>query len=75
MEGMSGNMNKRKRAVINEKVIPLLNGILDTLSTIIDSEQDSIDNIPDNLRSSERFDNMESVLEEIEDITDRKSHV
>lgn len=63
-------MNKLRREIISSRIIPPLVDAGNILSCIIDAEQDSFDNIPENLQSGDRFENMEVTLESLEEIAD-----
>lgn len=68
------NDTRRKRIM---KLVDQLSDISEELETIRDEEQEYIDNIPENLQSSERYekaenalDNLDSAWNSIDDILD-----
>lgn len=75
-KGGGGNINKARRKEING-AIKELNRIqteIESLSTDITmiccDEQDYMDNIPENLQNSERYDKGEYVVENLEEATE-----
>ena len=58
----------KRRALTNAK--SALNNASAVIASVIDSENDSIDNIPENLQSSDRFARMERAVSLLEDAID-----
>lgn len=62
-------MNKKRRALLNSAV-----GLLENASSIIegvmDDEQDSYDNMPENLQESENCRKMEDAIDGLQDAID-----
>lgn len=54
-------MNNRRRHLLS-LAIQMLDKACDYASQALDAEQDSLDNIPENLQSSERTEKMEAVI-------------
>lgn len=59
-------MNSIRRKKLN-RVIYELGRSAEEISNIIDEEQDCLDNIPENLQTSEQYENMESFIDLLED--------
>ena len=59
-------MNKRRRLSI-KTAISYLDMALDLIRNAKYEEQDSLDNMPENLQSSERCDAMEEAIDNLED--------
>jgi len=55
-------MNKQRREKLNNDLI-LLRQILSNVEQAADKEQDCVDNCPENLQMSERYDAMEEAAE------------
>ena len=49
----------------------LLTNISATISRVLDREQDSLDNIPENLQYSENYERMEAAIEKLEEVIDK----
>lgn len=71
-------MNKRKRALL-QKAINALDVASEYINTVIEDEQESLDNMPDNLNESERYSCMEEAIEQLEEaiehIDDAKENI
>lgn len=59
-------MNNRRREKL-KRAISKLGQSAEEISNIIDEEQDCLDNIPENLQASDRYENMEMVIDLLED--------
>ena len=59
-------MNNRRREKL-KRAISKLGQSAEEISNIIDEEQDCLDNIPENLQASNRYENMEMVIDLLED--------
>lgn len=55
-------MNNNKRNILS-KAISKIEEARTIIESVGDGEQDSLDNIPDNLIGSERYENMEDVID------------
>ncbi len=62
-------MNKQRRKEI-EAFAAEINEKVEELGNIIDEEQEYLDNIPENLQESERYEKTEQGLDELNDIKD-----
>ena len=62
-------MNKQRRKEI-EKFAEEVNEKVSELSGIIDAEQEYLDNMPENLQESERYQRTEEGIDELNDILD-----
>ena len=58
-------MNKKRRLEIHE-VINVLNDLVSRIGTIQDDEQEYLDNMPENLQSSEKYDAAEEAIDDLE---------
>ncbi len=58
-------MNNKKRSVL-EQAILLLEKVSDYVSQVEDDEQDALDNMPENLQLSERYEKMEDAVSNLE---------
>ena len=63
-------MNKEKRNELNT-ARELLSKSLDIINRVKDKEQDCLDNMPENLESSERYSTMETAIESLEDAIEK----
>lgn len=59
-------MNNKRRGILKEAG-RLLERATSIVSTILDEEQDCLDNIPENLQVSEKYERMEDVIDKLED--------
>lgn len=71
-------MDERRRGQLRE-VLTMLTGASSIVERVCDREQDCIDNYPENLQGTERFERMEDALdrlnEALEKIDDAKDHI
>jgi len=58
-------LNKKRRLEIHE-VINVLNDLVSRIGTIQDDEQEYLDNMPENLQSSEKYDAAEEAIDDLE---------
>jgi len=63
-------MNKAKRASLKEAII-LLDRTIGIIQSVKEDEQDCLDNLPENLQNSERYENMENAVDSLEDAIDK----
>lgn len=59
-------MNNKRRALL-QKAIATLDSASGYVSTVLDEEQDSFDNMPENLESSDRYIKMETAIDKLEE--------
>lgn len=59
-------MNNIKRDKL-KKVCELLNQASNIVSEVLDDEQDCLDNMPENLQYSDRYERMEAAISNLED--------
>ena len=62
-------MNNKKREKLR-KVKNILDEVIISIESVIDDETDSMDNIPENLQESERYEIMENVVDSLESSVD-----
>ena len=62
-------MNKKRRALLNSAV-GLLGNASNIIEGVIDDEQDSYDNMPENLQESENCHKMEDAIDGLQDAVD-----
>ena len=67
-------MNKYKRSRL-EKAINLLGSASEIISDVKYDEQDSMNNIPENLQGSDRYSDMEDAVDNMEDALDLISEI
>ena len=64
-------MNNRRRELL-QTAIDMLNKVTDIVDTALNQEQDCLDNMPENLQASDRYEKMETtidcLLDALEDI-------
>lgn len=58
-------MNNKKRSVL-ERAVLLLEKVSEYVSQVEDDEQNALDNIPENLQSSERYEKIEDAVSNLE---------
>lgn len=59
-------MNNKKRSVLKQAMF-LLERVSDYVSQIEEDEQDALDNMPENLQSSDRYEKMENAIDKLEE--------
>lgn len=59
-------MNNKKREKL-KKVQELLNQASNIVSDVLEDEQDCLDNMPENLQYSDRYERMEAAISNLED--------
>ena len=62
-------MNKTQRRLI-ANICDVLQGAIDDLRNIVEQEEEKLDNMPENLWDSERYEMMDSEKDDIEQIAD-----
>ena len=71
-------MNRSRRSYLQQASV-LLDGAIDIIRTAKDDEQECLDNLPENLQNSERYETMETAIdsleEAIEKIEEAKGHI
>lgn len=71
-------MDDRRRGQLRDALNMLSNAAF-VVERVCDKEQDCVDNYPENLQSTERFEKMEDALDSLNDalekIDDAKSHI
>lgn len=63
-------MNKGGRASLKEAT-NLLDKAIGIIQFARDEEQECLDNLPENLQNSERYENMENAIDSLEDAIDK----
>lgn len=63
-------MNKERRNALKNAMSHLEKAI-EIISDVRDEEQDSMDNMPENLQGSERYETMEMAVESLEEAIDK----
>ena len=58
--------NKRRELLKNGR--ELLSRVSDLISRVLEEEQDCMDNIPENLQSSDRYETMEEMVSKLEEL-------
>ena len=58
-------MNNKRRALL-KKSVEALETASNYISIVLDEEQDSLDNTPENLEGSERYEKMEEAIDKLE---------
>ena len=59
-------MNKERREILH-KAVSLINDSIIKIRYACDSEQDAMDNVPENMQGSERYCSMENSVDHLED--------
>ena len=71
-------MNEKRRERLRDAV-KMLTRVASVVETVCDNEQDAMDNIPENLQATERFERMEDAVDSLNDalekIEDAKGHI
>jgi len=63
-------MNKNRRKSLR-RALSYLDSAICIIRDAKDEEQDCLDNLPENLQSSERYERMESAIDNLEDAIDK----
>ena len=63
-------MNNKRRDSLRSTTV-LLDNVSAAISRVLDEEQDSVDNIPENLQYSENYERMEAAIEKLEEVIDK----
>ena len=69
-KGYLAIMNNRRRTQILINALPLLDRVFDIVNNVCDEEQDALDNIPENLQSGSRYEEIEEAISFLEDAMD-----
>lgn len=71
-------MNDKRRGRLKD-ALKMLNNAAALVETVCDVEQDCIDNYPENLQNTERYEHMETAVDSLNDalekIDDAKDHI
>ncbi|MDB7829194.1 hypothetical protein [Intestinimonas butyriciproducens] len=71
-------MNKSRRTSLKQ-ASGLLDRVIDIIRTAKDDEQECLDNLPENLQNSERYETMEAAIDSLEEAIDKideaKDHI
>ena len=71
-------MNEKRRGRLRDALKMLSNAAV-MVEMVCDGEQDSLDNYPENLQNTERFEHMETAVDSLNDalekIDDAKEHI
>jgi len=59
-------MNNKKRALL-QQALELRDKMCDIISGVLDEEQECLNNMPENLQISEKYERMEAVIELLEE--------
>lgn len=59
-------MNKAKRDKL-KRAVGLLDNVSDLVQSVLDKEQDCVDNYPENLQGSELFEKMENAVDGLDE--------
>ena len=62
-------MNSKRRAVISH-AITHLQAAQEIVSNVLDEEQEALDNIPENLEATERYEKIENAVDALNDASD-----
>lgn len=60
-------MNNKRREKLR-RAIEYIGKASDIIEQVIDEEQDSMDNVPENLQMSDRYESMEIIIDSLEDV-------
>ena len=63
-------MNKKKRETLKDAGV-LLDKAISIVSRVLDEEQDCLDNMPENLQASEKYERMEVAIDKLEEAIDQ----
>ena len=71
-------MDDKRRGRVRD-ALRMLSNAASIVETVCDKEQDCVDNYPENLQSTERFEHMEAAVDSLNDalekIDDAKGHI
>lgn len=67
-------MNKLRRSKLSEAIVHL-DSAIQIISDVRDDEQDAMDNIPENLQSSDMYNDMENAVDTMEDAIDELENI
>ncbi len=71
-------MDNKRRSRLRE-AIGMLSNVTTTVESVCDKEQDCMDNCPENLQGSERFERMEDAVDNLNDALEKleeaKEHI
>lgn len=71
-------MNEKRRGRLRD-ALKMLSNAASLVETVCDDEQDALDNYPENLQGTERFEHMETAVDSLSDalekIDDAKGHI
>lgn len=71
-------MNEKRRERLRDAV-RMLTSVASVVEAVCDNEQDAMDNIPENLQATERYERMEDAVDSLNDalekIEDAKGHI
>ena len=62
-------MNERRRKTLR-RVIDILNDANEIVNSVCEEEQDSLDNMPENLQDSEKCEAMSDAIDNLDDASD-----
>ena len=60
-------MNNNRRKILKKAVLEL-DSLYDIISDVLSDEQDCLDNIPENLQGTERYEKMEDCVSLLDDV-------
>mgnify|MGYP005759684285 FL=1 len=63
-------MNENRRGRLKD-ALKLLSGAASIVEAVCDKEQDCVDNYPENLQNTERFERMEDAIDHLNDALER----
>ena len=61
-------MNKRRREKL-KKAKDLLESAAELIDNVLDEEEDSLDNTPENLQSGDKYEAKEAIVDELNDLS------
>lgn len=67
-------INKRRREMLS-KAKEHLETASDIIDNVLSEEENSLDNIPENLQSGDRYEARETIVDELSDLTDDMSDI
>lgn len=60
-------MNSKRRSTLLQLAVPLLQRASEYVSQVLDAEENALDNIPENLCGTERYEKIELAIGNLED--------